>query len=113
MPDLPFLDVQPPPSPDPGPAEPCPAAGSVSSGKRNDPSHERIVLELEPLPSDRPLSIRLRLLLKDLLRRQQLRCVAITGVAAVDLPAVPPAVASSESAAGGEGNRAVRGKRLL
>jgi hypothetical protein len=32
---------------------------------------------LVPLPSDRPLEIRLRLVLKDLLRRQQFRCTSV------------------------------------
>lgn len=65
------------------------------------PARARIVLELIELPSDRPLPIRLRLVLKDLLRRQQLKCIGIRqepGEAA----AVPPAgvEASIESTEG-------------
>jgi hypothetical protein len=48
---------------------------------------KRIVLELVELPSDRPLAIRLRLVLKDLLRRQQLRCVSIHEAPAAADPA--------------------------
>jgi hypothetical protein len=40
-----------------------------------------VILELEALPSDRPLAVRLRLLLKDLLRRQQLKCVRLSAPA--------------------------------
>jgi hypothetical protein len=42
-----------------------------------DPPRERVVLTLEALPSDRPFAVRLRLILKDLLRREQMRCVRI------------------------------------
>jgi hypothetical protein len=47
-----------------------------------------ITLQLRPLPSDRPLAIRLRRVLKELLRREQLRCVRIAG------EALPPDLAA-------------------
>jgi hypothetical protein len=51
---------------------------------------ERVVLTLEALPSDRPLAVRLRLLLKDLLRREQLKCVRL------DWPGPKPAPDASD-----------------
>jgi hypothetical protein len=52
---------------------------------------ERITLELEALPSDRSVEVRLRLVLKDLLRRQQFKCVRLSGAepAAAAAPAAP------------------------
>jgi hypothetical protein len=40
---------------------------------------EIILLALRPLASDRPVSVRLRWILKQLLRQQQFRCIRITG----------------------------------
>jgi hypothetical protein len=54
-----------------------------ASGER-----ERIVLELVPLASDRPVAVRLRLVLKDLLRQEQFRCVGIRW------ETMPPAIAA-------------------
>jgi hypothetical protein len=49
------------------------------------PGGERVSLLLQAKPSDRPLGVRMRLVLKDLLRREDLRCLAI-----VWDPAPPP-----------------------
>jgi hypothetical protein len=43
-----------------------------------DPPRERVVLTLEAMPSDRPFATRLKLVLKDLLRRQQLKCIDVS-----------------------------------
>jgi hypothetical protein len=47
-----------------------------------------IVLTLRPLPSDRPAAVRLRLILKDILRRAQFRCVGLSGALPPDLPPI-------------------------
>jgi hypothetical protein len=47
------------------------------------PPRGRFLLVLEALPSDRPVAVRLRNLLKTALRRDELRCVRVT-----ELPAV-------------------------
>jgi hypothetical protein len=52
----------------------------------SDPEH--IVLTLVPLADPRPVEVRLRLVLKDLLRQQRFRCVGLTGK--------PPGVAQDE-----------------
>lgn len=42
--------------------------------------HEQYHLTLEVLPESRPSAIRLRLLLKDMLRRLKIRCVRIAEI---------------------------------
>jgi hypothetical protein len=55
-----------------------------------DPPRERVLLTLESLPSDRPIAVRLRLVLKELLRRQQFKCVEVTELkGGTEIPADP------------------------
>jgi hypothetical protein len=44
-----------------------------------DPPGEQFTLTLEALPDSRPVAVRLRLVLKDLLRREKFRCVRLSG----------------------------------
>jgi hypothetical protein len=49
----------------------------VGDGHRRGDGRQRFVVELVGLPSDRPVGVRLRALLRYALRTQSLRCVSI------------------------------------
>jgi hypothetical protein len=51
-----------------------------------DTGREHIVLELVPLADARPVAVRLRMVLKDLLRQQRFKCVRLDWPGAVTGP---------------------------
>jgi hypothetical protein len=53
------------------------------AGPRPDPLEAPVTLTLVPLPDGRPVAARLRIILKDLLRREKFKCVRLDWPGAV------------------------------